>query len=109
MGAIVIQTNRGNAKILSELVKKPGTNVLNINEEQFEDIPLGILIDELKNVRKHTGFENYYRIRLGDHRVGCEYANDVRNTNTVNKMYSFIKLICLVKLRYFISGFFQPF
>ncbi len=48
MGAIVIRTDKHNTRILREIAKKFGANVLNINEEQFEDISLGILMDELK-------------------------------------------------------------
>ena len=48
MSAIVIKTDNQNTKILKELAKKLGANVLNINEEQFEDFALGLLMDRSK-------------------------------------------------------------
>lgn len=34
-------------------------------------------IDEIPNQKKLTGHKTYYRIRIGDYRIGCEIA--VRN------------------------------
>jgi hypothetical protein len=48
MSAIVIKTDNQNTKILKALAKKLGANVLNINEEQFEDLALGLLMDRSK-------------------------------------------------------------
>jgi hypothetical protein len=48
MSAIVIKTDNQSAKILKELAKKLGADVLNINEKQYEDLALGILMDRAK-------------------------------------------------------------
>jgi hypothetical protein len=48
MSAIVIKADNQNTKILRELAKKLGADVININEEQYEDIALGLLMDKLK-------------------------------------------------------------
>jgi len=48
MSAIVIKTDNQNTKILKELAKRLGANVLNINEEQYEDLALGLLMDRSK-------------------------------------------------------------
>ena len=48
MRAIVIKADNQNTRILRELAKKLGANVLNINEEQYEDIALGALMDKVK-------------------------------------------------------------
>ncbi len=48
MSAIVIKADNQNTKILKELAKKLGANVLNINEEQYEDLALGLLMDRSK-------------------------------------------------------------
>ena len=48
MSAIVIKTDNQNTKILKELAKKLGANVLNINEGQYEDLALGLLMDKVK-------------------------------------------------------------
>ncbi len=48
MRAIVIKADNQNTKILRELAKKLGADVLNINEEQYEDLALGSLMDKVK-------------------------------------------------------------
>ncbi len=48
MSAIVIKADNQNTKILKELAKKLGADVLNINEEQYEDLALGIIMDKVK-------------------------------------------------------------
>jgi hypothetical protein len=48
MSAIVIKADNQNTKILKVLAKKLGADVLSINEEQFEDLALGILMDKVK-------------------------------------------------------------
>jgi mRNA interferase RelE/StbE len=39
---------------------------------QFDNSPS---LSELPNIKKLTGFSNYYRIRMGDYRVGIEMIN----------------------------------
>jgi len=48
MRAIVIKADNKNTKIIRELAKKLGADVLNINEEQYEDLALGSLMDKVK-------------------------------------------------------------
>ena len=48
MSAIVIKADNQNTKILKELAKKLGANVLNINEEQYEVLALGFLMEKSK-------------------------------------------------------------
>lgn len=36
-------------------------------------------IVEIKNLKKLTGFELHYRIRVGDYRIGLKLENDVVN------------------------------
>jgi hypothetical protein len=48
MSAIVIQADKKSSKILSELAKKLGGNVITLNDEQYEDIALGSLMDQVK-------------------------------------------------------------
>ena len=48
MSAILIKTDNQNTKILKELAKKLGADVLNIKEEQYEDLALGLLIEKSK-------------------------------------------------------------
>lgn len=48
MGAIIIRADSRSNKILSELARKLGGKVLNMNDEQFEDFALGSLMDSVK-------------------------------------------------------------
>jgi len=48
MAAIVIMVDNQNTRILRASAKKPGANVLNINEEQFEDLAHGTLTDRIR-------------------------------------------------------------
>ena len=48
MSAIVIKSDNQSTKILNELAKKLGADVININEEQYEDLALGLMMDKSK-------------------------------------------------------------
>ncbi len=48
MSAIVIRADKKSKKILSELAKKLGGSVIDLNDEQYEDIALGNLMDDVK-------------------------------------------------------------
>lgn len=48
MSTIIIKSDRQSSKILAELAIKLGGNVVDINDSQFEDIKLGILMDKEK-------------------------------------------------------------
>lgn len=48
MGAIIIKVDKEGNKILSELARKLGGRVIQIDDEQFEDIALGSAMDEIK-------------------------------------------------------------
>lgn len=48
MGAVVIKINEKNNRLISRLVKELGGNVISINEEQYEDLAFGKLIESEK-------------------------------------------------------------
>ena len=48
MSTILIKSNKQNNKILSELAKKLGGDVIDLKDEQFEDFLLGRLMDSVK-------------------------------------------------------------
>ena len=48
MSAILIKANKQNNKILAELAKKLGGDVIDLKDEQFEDFLLGRLMDSSK-------------------------------------------------------------
>ena len=57
--------NITDAKILSRIEK-----ILN-------DLEKAASIQEITNLRKLTGFKDYFRIRTGDYRLGIELINSV--------------------------------
>lgn len=48
MSAILIKADRKSNKILSELAKKLGGEVIDMNDNQFEDLMLGTIMDRVK-------------------------------------------------------------
>ena len=48
MGAVVIKIDEKNNRLISKLVKELGGKVISINDEQYEDLALGKLIDSEK-------------------------------------------------------------
>ena len=48
MGAIIIKADTKSNKILFDLAKKLGANVLTVRDEQFEDFALGSIMDSVK-------------------------------------------------------------
>ncbi|MDO9579832.1 MAG: hypothetical protein Q7J06_04595 [Bacteroidales bacterium] len=48
MGAIVIKADRKSNKILADLAKKLGGNVLSMADDQYEDFAIGSAMDSVK-------------------------------------------------------------
>lgn len=48
MGAIIVKADKKSNKLLSELARKLGGSVLNLEDEQFEEIALGTAMDAVK-------------------------------------------------------------
>ena len=48
MSAIIINVDTKSNKIIAKLAKKLGGNVLSIDDTQYEDIALGVLMDKEK-------------------------------------------------------------
>lgn len=58
------------------LIKVKEKTLFDKIELLIEKIEKAEKISEIKNVKKLTGFKNYYRIRIGDFRLGFEKIND---------------------------------
>lgn len=58
------------------LIKVKEKTLFDKIELLIETIEKAEKISEIKNVKKLTGFKNYYRIRIGDFRLGFEKIND---------------------------------
>lgn len=57
MSTILIKADKQSNKILSELAKKLGGDVIDMKDEQFEDLMLGTMMDKVKTgktVSKNT-------------------------------------------------------
>jgi mRNA interferase RelE/StbE len=54
-----------------DLQKQTSTELNNEVLSLIELLEEANSIRELSNVKKMKGFSNYYRIRIGDYRVGC--------------------------------------
>jgi len=48
MSTILIKADKANNKLLADLAKKLGGNVFNVDDDQFEDLMLGNLMDSVK-------------------------------------------------------------
>lgn len=48
MGAIIVKADRKSSKILSELARRLGGSVINLEDEQYEEIALGTAMDAVK-------------------------------------------------------------
>lgn len=48
MSTILIKADKQSNKLLSELAKKLGANVVDMKDEQFENFMLGTLMDKVK-------------------------------------------------------------
>jgi len=48
MGAVVIKIDDKNNRLITKLVKELGGKVISINEEQYEDLAFGTLLDKEK-------------------------------------------------------------
>lgn len=48
MGAIIIKADKTSNRILSELARKLGGSVINLEDEQYEDFALGSAMDAAK-------------------------------------------------------------
>jgi hypothetical protein len=63
MSAIIIKADNQGNKILSELAKKLGADVLTLNDKQFEDIALGTLMENQKTGKTVTREEIFRKFK----------------------------------------------
>jgi len=63
MSAIIIKADNQGNKILLELAKKLGADVLTLNDKQFEDIALGTLMENQKTGQTVTREEIFRKFK----------------------------------------------
>ncbi len=64
---------------LKELEKLKNKSLKNSIYNSIIQVELAESISELKNIKKLAGFEIYYRLRVGDYRIGLKLENDTVN------------------------------
>jgi mRNA interferase RelE/StbE len=65
---------------LRDLAKLPATYRKRIEKLVFEEFPMMNGLPGRLDIRKIQGYANYYRIRIGDYRIGCEIETGNRIT-----------------------------
>ena len=54
------------------LDKVKDSTILQKTEKTILELEKAYSLKDVKNLKKLSGFKNYYRIRLGDYRIGIE-------------------------------------
>ena len=70
---MILEFDKSFEKSLDKIMDKALFNKIDKLIEQIEKVNS---LSELLNIKKLSGFKNYYRIRIGDYRIGFEKIND---------------------------------
>ena len=65
-----------NKKFLKELATLPNKTRQKVEKLVFDEISTCQNINEISNLQKLTGYKSYYRIRLGQYRIGLRYEEN---------------------------------
>ena len=57
---------------LKDLTKLPSDYQERVEKLVFEDIPQTDNISAITEMKRMKGYKDYYRIRIGDYRIGCK-------------------------------------
>lgn len=60
---------------LKEIKKIKNQKLKDAIFEAITNVELVDSISEIKNIKNLTGFKDYYRIRIGDYRIGIKFEN----------------------------------
>lgn len=66
-----------NKKFLKDLASLPSKQRIKVESLVFKEIPAFELLAEIKNFKKLQGYQLYYRIKIGDYRIGLKYENQL--------------------------------
>jgi len=79
---------------LKDLAKLPTVYREQVERLVFEEIPELNSIFKLPTIKKMKGYQHYYRIRIGDYRIGCKVEKEsqvifyrVKNRNDIYKVF----------------------
>jgi mRNA interferase RelE/StbE len=65
-----------NKAFLKELTKIPKKERLRVEKLVFEDVENYSNLTQIPNIGKLKGYSNYFKIRIGDYRIGLKYNDD---------------------------------
>jgi len=61
---------------LKDLAKLPSDYRKRVEKLVFKDIPQSDSILEVSGIKKMKGYQDYYRIKMGDYRIGCKVEKE---------------------------------
>ena len=62
-------------KFLKQLAELPKTHRSKIEKFVFDDLKQAVALSKLGNIEKMQGYDNYYKVRFGDYRLGLHEDN----------------------------------
>lgn len=65
-----------NKTFLKELTKIPKKERLKVEKLVFEDVENFSNLTQIQNIGKLKGYSNYFKIRIGDYRIGLKYIDN---------------------------------
>ncbi len=65
------------------LVKIRDKTILNKVKEIIEEVQSADRVGDISNIKKMEGFKTFYRIRVGDYRIGLELQKDTLSFITI--------------------------
>lgn len=65
-----------NKKFLKDLASIPSKQRVKAEKLAFQEIPAYSSLSEIKKLKKLQGYELYYRIRIGDYRIGIKIEKE---------------------------------
>ena len=72
-----------NKRFLKDLSKIPSKERIKIEEFVFNDLEVFNSIQEVGKIEKLQGYENYYKMRFGNYRVGLKFEDDILSIERV--------------------------
>jgi len=66
-----------NKKFLKDLASLSSRQRIKVEKLVFEEIPAFKLLSEIHNLKKLQGYQLYYRIKVGDYRIGLKFENQL--------------------------------
>ena len=62
---------------LKEIKKLNDKSLKNLVAECIIQVESADKISQIKNIKKLSGYDNYYRVRVGDYRIGIKITEDL--------------------------------